>query len=506
VSRRRFLGEASCAAVGSASLFSTLLNLRMTATAAAQGSGGDDDYKALVCLFFAGGWDSFNALVPAGDAEHAEYARIRTDLALPQSSLLPVEPVTPGDGRRYGVHPAMPEVAQLFDQRRLAWLSNVGTLVEPTTKVDMEAGRARLPLGLYSHADQIMHWQTSVPDSRTALGWGGRTADLLQSLNDPSDISMNISLSGDNVFQSGEHSVAYSIDPEGDGAIRIHEYGSEDDYGRLKTAAIDSLLDLRYRNLFQSTFTDLTRRAIDANAAFSEAIAGMPALQTTFATNEIARSFEMVARVIAARKALGVRRQTFFIFFGGWDHHDEVLNNMQGMLTVVSQSLGQFDAALQELGVGDQVTTFTASDFARTLTSNGRGSDHAWGGNHMVMGGAVRGGEIYGEYPQLYADNALDTGRGRLIPTTSCDAYFGELAQWFGVSPGDLDAVLPNIGRFHDTAAGRPPLGFMQPTVAMPTAIAATATGTPRPTETATPPPTPTPGSNGRIYLPQLRG
>ena len=186
----------------------------------------------------------------------------------------------------------------------------------------------------------------------------------------------------------------------------------------------------------------------------------MPGLTTTFSQNPISQSFQMVARTIAARATLGVRRQTFFILFGGWDHHDEVLNAQAAMLPVVSKGLSEFHAALTELGVLNDVLTFTASDFARTLTSNGQGSDHAWGGNHIVMGGPVAGGDIYGQYPQLYADNDLDTGRGRLIPTTSCDEYFAELALWFGVSPSDLPTVLPNIGRFYTPGSG-PPIGFL---------------------------------------------
>ena len=169
----------------------------------------------------------------------------------------------------------------------------------------------------------------------------------------------------------------------------------------------------------------------------------------------------MVAKTIAARKTLGFKRQTFFILFGGWDHHDEVIKTQQAMLTVVSKAMKEFSNAMTELDINDKVTTFTASDFGRTLTSNGRGSDHAWGGNHMVMGGAVQGGRIYGDYPALYIDNPLDTGRGALIPTISCDEYFAELAKWFGVSNADLDAVFPNIGRFYDTSSTSLPVGFM---------------------------------------------
>lgn len=471
MNRRQFLGSASCAAVGSASLFSTLMNLRMANTAAAQNLpisplsanalADGNDYKAMVCIFLAGGNDSFNMLVPRSNAEYNEYATIRADLALPQGDLIPLNALET-DGRSYGVHPAMPEVAQLFNAGQLAFVSNVGTLVEPTTLAGIESGLAKLPLGLYSHSDQIMHWQTSVPDKRTGFGWGGRTADLLKSLNDSDVISMNISLAGTNLFQTGTALTEYSAVPWGNGAVQIH--GHDDIWWSrhvLKNAAIESMLDLAYQNMFDQTFANTTRSAVDGAALFASAIEGLPAFTTQFSDNYFSESLAMVAKTIAARNTLGYRRQTFFVMLGGWDHHDEVLDNQMAMLSIVSKGMKEFQDALTELNVQNDVVTFTASDFGRTLTSNGQGSDHAWGGNHMVMGGPVRGSRIYGEFPALYEDNELDTGRGRLIPTTSCDEYFAELALWFGVAPGDLSAVFPNIGRFYDTTSDETPLNML---------------------------------------------
>ena len=478
ISRRRFLGEASCAAVGSSSLFSTMLNLRMASSAAAQAlpSGpslsaqqlqGEDDYKALVCIFLAGGNDSFNMLVPNDNSQYGEYAAIRSDLALPQGNLLPLNGTT-ADGRSFGLHPSMPEVAQLYNDGNLSFVANVGTLVEPTTKAGIESGMANLPAGLYSHLDQIMHWQTSVPDKRTGFGWGGRTADLLKSLNDNDTISMNISLSGINIFQTGQSVTEYSIVPWAEnGAIQV--FGHDDDgWARhvWQNAAIESMLDLEYLNLFDQTFAQKTKGALAGSDLFASGLAGVGPFATSFSDNEVSSSLHMVARTIAARQTLGYRRQTFFILFGGWDHHDEVLNNQVEMLSVVSKGMQEFYAALGEIGMRNNVTTFTASDFGRTLVSNGQGSDHAWGGNHMVMGGAVNGGRIYGDYPSLYADNPLDTGQGRLIPTTSCDEYFAELALWYGVDRSELSTVFPNIGRFYDTSATDRPVGFMQKTLA----------------------------------------
>ncbi len=460
--RRQFIGEASCAAVGSTSLFSTIVNMKMAnAIAQTDNTGDDDDYKALVCLFLAGGNDSFNMLVPTSQESYAEYQTIRSDLALAQETLLPLNG-TVADGRTFGVHPSMPEVQQLYNNGNLAFVSNVGTLVEPTTLQGFDAGTANLPVGLFSHNDQIEHWQTSVPDKRSGIGWGGRTADLIRGLNSNQNISMNISLSGTNTFQAGTSVVDYAIQSSGTGSVGIERYDApEGAVDTLKRAALESMLDLEYQNLFEQTFINTKQMSIDNHKQFSGAIAGVAPMTTQFSANEISRSFEMVAKTIAVRQSLGFKRQTFFIMFGGWDHHDEVLNNQMAMLSVVSKALGEFNNAMVELGMLDKVTTFTASDFARTLTSNGRGSDHAWGGNHMVMGGAVSGGQIYGDYPSLYANNSLDTGRGALIPTISCDEYFSELAHWFGVSKGDLSTVFPNIGRFYNTASADLPVGFM---------------------------------------------
>lgn len=457
-SRRSFLGQASCAAVTATPLLSTLLNLRMAGNAVAATSD-PNDYKALVCFFFAGGNDSFNMLIPKGASEHAEYATARSNQAIARSSVLQIK--GSHSGKTLGVHPGMPEVRNLFDNDRLAFVCNVGTLVEPVTLASWNNGSARLPAGMFSHADQIMHWQTSVPDQRAALGWGGRVADLLSSCNVGANISMNISLSGTNTFQSGANSVSYEIEPGGNGSVSLLPYANEGDHplSAIGSAAINSLMDAEYSNLFQKAFARKNRASLDVSAEFANAVSGH-ALTTVFSANHISQSFQMVARTIAARQSLNMKRQTFFILYGGFDHHDELLNNHAAMLPVVSKAMAEFDAAMTELGLNDKVTTFTASDFARTLSSNGKGTDHAWGSNQMVMGGAVRGGRTFGTYPDLELGNNLDTGRGRLIPTMSTDEYFAELARWFGVSNADLGTVFPNLSRFYSVGP-EPPVGFM---------------------------------------------
>ncbi len=461
LSRRSFLGQASCAGVGSASLFSTLFNLRMS-SAMAQSMPGISpfgDYKALVCLFFAGGADSNNMLIPYGETEYNEYKGIRTDLALAQNTLLPIN-LQGGDGRQFAVHPGMPEVQQLFNNGNLAFINNVGTLVEPITLQQWESGSAKVPQGLFSHADQIHQWQTSIPDQSNSYGWAGRMADILHSANSNEKISMNLSLSGNNVMQKGRNVVSFSIDPQ-EGALGINQYGESSEFGAIQTSAINSMLEQQYANLFKQTFATQVRSSIDAGIELQAALTNAPQLTTSFSVNQVSQSFNTIAKSIAVAGNLGMTRQTYFILFGGWDHHDEVINAQAAMLPIVSKALGEFNAALNELGLQNSVTTFTASDFARTLTSNGKGSDHGWGGSHMVMGGAVNGGQFFGNYPSLYAGNPLDTGRGRLIPTTSTDEYFAELALWFGVPPSELSHILPNISRFYDPTSTTLPLGFL---------------------------------------------
>src|SRR5580765_4495786 len=393
--RRRFLGQASCAAVGTTALFNTVLNLRMFNALAAPG----EDYRALVCLFMSGGIDSFNVLVPAGDAEHQEYASVRGDLALPQNVLLPITPRTP-NGRSFGLHPGLPELQALFGQNRFAMVANVGTLVEPTTLDQFRHGSVALPLGLFSHSDQSMQWQSSLPDSRAAIGWAGRMADVIQTGNCNPNIGMNISLSGSDIWQSGRVTTHYTITENG--SVGLGDYGGTSQGAIVRTEAVDSLLALQYRHLFEKVFAQRMRGAIDADVDFSNAIAGIPPLTTPFSNTSLSRKFRMIAMTIAAREALCMKRQTFFVEFGGWDHHDEVILNQEAMLPIVSHALSEFASALVELDVVDQVTTFTASDFGRTLSSNGRGSDHAWGGNHIVMGPALAGGDLYGTFPSLY--------------------------------------------------------------------------------------------------------
>jgi uncharacterized protein (DUF1501 family) len=299
---------------------------------------------------------------------------------------------------------------------------------------------------------------TCLPDSPSNTGWGGRVADLLRDKNTAEKVSMNISLAGNNLFQYGHQVFPYSITQNGSVAFKSVE--AKNGISPFESVAVQSLLEQQYKSLFEQAYMDTTHGAIGAHDAFSSAVDSIQ-LKTVFPDTATGRDLRMVARTIAGREALGLKRQTFFVQRGGWDMHADVLANHQIMLPEISQAVSAFMAALTEIGVANQVTLFTASDFGRTLTSNGRGSDHAWGGNHFVVGGAVKGGATYGKYPSLALKSDIDTGQGRLIPSLSVDTYCAELARWFGVPSSQLATIFPNIGSFITPSDSQSPIGFM---------------------------------------------
>jgi uncharacterized protein (DUF1501 family) len=440
-------GQPNCDQIGSTSMYSLISDLAMTSRASAPADGSAPAYRALVCLFLDGGNDSYNMLAPLEADEFRRYEAARADLAIGRSQWHEIRDGSGGEGgKQFGLHPSIPEVAKLYRSGELSFVCNVGTLVEPTNLSAINRSVARLPLGLYSHADQVMQWQTSTPDRRQGCGWAGRAAEILQALNEKDSVSMNISLSGTNIFQSGRNLVPYSITPDGASLLT----GYTDPSRAYFRKAVDSLLELEYRNLLKQTYSSLTRQSIDSGRSFLHAWGRATPVATPFPESQLGKSLRGVAQGIAAREFMGMRRQTYFVRHAGWDHHDEVLANQGHMLAVVDQAVGAFWRAIKEMGLEDSVVLFTASDFGRTLSSNGKGSDHGWGGNQFVLGGTHQGGRIYGKYPEdLSLGNSLDTGRGRLIPTLSVDEYYCELARWLGVSNADMPKILPNLERFH---------------------------------------------------------
>ena len=460
-SRRKFIKEFGLGALG-VTTASSITQLKAFNAAYLNNSANNsvEDYKAIVCFFFAGGNDSFNMVVPRGNPEYDEYAVTRSDLAISQNELLPITPVT-SDGKQYGLNPAMTNIHQLFNTGNVSIINNVGPLIEPTTKITYENDSSPTPLGLFSHSDQIKNCQTGKPHERSLFGWGGRMADMLNSMNTNENVSMNISLSGTNIFQYGETLVEFAIDPYG-GSPGIVGYDPlASDFNGKRTEGIDLLLGVDHPDMYKKTYTDILKRSLDGSIEFRAAMEQIGELSTFFSDNRISQSFKRITEVILARDILGFKRQIFFVRMGGWDMHGELINSHERNLTIVDNALNEFANGLNEIEMFNNVTTFTISDFGRTLTSNGNGSDHAWGGNALVMGGDINGGDMFGTFPSLALGGEYEIHNGVLIPTTSNDLYFAELALWFGVSPSDLSTLFPNIGNFYDTASSEAPLGLM---------------------------------------------
>ncbi len=463
--RREFLGRVTmgCASIGVTSLFSGITNLGLMNAAAAANRPfikSNNDYRALVCIMLQGGNDSFNMLVPKGTSEYNEYATVRGSLALAQNDLLAINPTNVA-GKEFGLHPSLTQVQTMFENGNAAFVANVGALIEPTTLAGLQNQTANIPLGLFSHIDQRTHWQTSVPQDTGSLGWGGRLGDILYTNNTNTDISMNISLDGVNIFQRGNVVKEYAISYQNTGSVLINGANNNNFYNQLKRQTLDNLLDETYNNILKTAYANTVNDSNSNSFGFSAAIAGGTPITTVFNDDTLSQKLLMVAKTIAARDTLGVMNQTFFIEAGGYDTHADMLTDHADLMTELDGAVGSFNAAMIELGLQNNVTGFTMSDFGRKLSSNGDGADHAWGGNSLVFGGAVDGQKIFGQYPDLYLDNPIDMGGGRLIPTTSCDEYFAELALWFGASSSDLYQIFPNITNFWTPVTNGSPLGFM---------------------------------------------
>lgn len=451
--RRQFLGTCGRLALGGAGFLATVGQLDLAHAALAQSSTPPTDYRALVCVFLFGGNDSFNMIMPRSGKGYQEYAAARQSLAVAQADILPVTTLTPQNAD-YGFHPSMTEVKDLFDLGRLSVVGNVGPLLAPTSQSQYNSRSVPLPPQLFSHNDQQRHWQTSRADSIARQGWAGRVADLLSSANPQGSVSLNISLSGSNVLQTGVNSIPYNVSTSG--VTKFSGLNSNNSRNQRRLSAYQALLNRNHSHIFAREFARVQNRAIDNSVQISDALEQQGALPVSFPSSRVGSQLSMVARLIGIRSTLGMQRQVFFVGMGGFDTHGEQNQRQPNLLADLSQSLHAFQEALTQLGVADNVVTFTKSDFGRTLTSNGDGSDHGWGGHALVMGNCVRGQDIYGTMPTLVVGGPDDTRGGRLIPTTSIDEYGATLAKWFGVTDPDLDLIFPNLNRF-----GSRDLGFM---------------------------------------------
>ncbi len=471
-SRREFIRRAACAAVGTVAMTAAIRDLRFMNAAVAQSNV--TDYKALVCIFLAGGNDANNLIVPTVASEYNNYASIRTPvIALPLGSLQTLDGYTDPAGHTFGLHPACPELKTLFTENKLAGLFNVGTLVYPMTRAQYNANSVKRPPQLFSHSDQVTQWQTGIPDQQPLTGWGGRCADLLNAANTNNTISLSVSIAGANTFEIGNVVSQYAVSTSG--AIALQGVSGS------RLAALTNILGLQYTNLQSSAYAGVASHSINTGTLLNNAIANTAAANywtNPFPTNisvpnggtvnnsSLSAQLKMVARLIEAgsRAAVsggfGMKRQIFFCQVGGYDLHSGQTNYSAGspnnviigahanLLAEISQSLLAFQRGMEQLGLSNNVTAFTSSDFGRTFPGNGQGSDHGWGSHHLICGGAVKGGKTYGTFPTLTVNGPDDTSTGRWIPTTATDQYLAKLALWFGVDQANINTVFPNLGRF----------------------------------------------------------
>lgn len=422
------------------------LNLAAIGEAAAQSA---TDYKALVCVFLYGGNDHGNTLVPYDATHYAAYQTIRGSLATPQANLagtLLTPTIALPDGMQLAMAPTLAGLKPLFDQGRLAVQLNVGPLIVPTTVAQYKSNAVPLPPKLFSHNDQQSVWQSSQPEGSTS-GWGGRIGDLFLNSNSTSALTC-MSVTGNAVYLAGQQAVQYQVSTSGAVSIR----GAKSSlFGSAACAAeLRALITQSSAQSLENEYATVTRRSLDTEALITSAVNSAPVLTTIFNTsNSLAMQLQMVAKLIASRSTLGVTRQVFLVSMSGFDLHDNLTSAHPTLMTSVSEAMRSFHDATVELGIANNVTTFTASDFGRTLTSNGDGSDHGWGSHHFVMGGAVHGRNFYGTAPAIAVNGPDDVGQGRLLPTTSVDQFAATLAAWFGVSESDMATVVPNIGNFN---------------------------------------------------------
>lgn len=492
--RRHFLRQSACASLGMIGVVNTLAHLKLVNAALAQTSALTD-YKALVVLFLFGGNDSNNMLIPRiGHPAYADYKAHRNILRILDSADPeyvaggPASiPITTTAGK-YGVHPSMQPVADLFNAGDLAFVANVGSLSYPITRDEYLAGNVPVPPQLFSHADQQVQWQSSVPDRPFSTGWGGRAADLLLAGGFAAgQVSMSITIAGINSLQVGDDVVQYSVTPNG--AISLSGYNAGGTAygaalnadGSYKTSTqgrrlkiFEDIMHYTHQHLLEEGYTEVVRRARASEALIGGALTGAEATGVDFDTiftnaqTSLGDQLKMIAKLIAGRESLGNRRQIFFCSAGGYDTHQDQLDAHGNLMGELATSLKAFRDALVALGVHDRVLTVTHSDFTRTLTPNGTdpatsGSDHGWGGHQLVMGGPVNGGTIFGAFPSLKVgnDQDVDRNRGRWIPTTAVDQYAAVAARWLGVENSALPAIFPNIGRFANPFGGTANLGFV---------------------------------------------
>ena len=447
-SRRKFL-NISCRSLGT--LGAASLMSRFSEVNALAQSSCPTDYKALVCIFLFGGNDGNNTVVPISTPSnpansYSNYSQVRGGLALPASSL---NVIGNSKGDQYGLHPSLTELASLYNNNRnVAVMVNVGTLVTPLTQAQYKNQQAAIPSNLFSHLDQQTEWQTALAQGSGATGWGGRVADAMQGCN-TSGFPTIVSVGGNNLFNTGAQTNPATVTA---GQVLGLQGFSTSAANVARLSALQSLLTFDNGVSLVQASNAIASSGLNQATVLNQALAGGKALTTVFPNTSLGSQLSQVAKIINVRSQLGMRRQIFFAYLGGFDTHDLELNDQGTGLAQVSQAMKAFHDATVEMGTADQVVIFTESDFGRTLQPSGGstlGTDHAWGSHHFVMGGAVKGGDIYGTFPTLQLSGPDDANnRGVWIPTTSLDQYGASLATWFGVDPSKLGTVFPNLANF----------------------------------------------------------
>lgn len=442
MNKRQFL-KASLASIGALTTSSGLAGQLQIVNSMAEVNSAQrfGDHKAMVCIFLYGGHDSFNLVVPSTGNDYQDYARTRQSLAYQQEDLVGLNQT---DTMDLGFHRNASALQQLFNSGRASIVSNMGPMLAPATKSELLSNSQLKPPQLFSHNDQQSLWQSGLMDTNNTSGWGGRMADLLMDANQR--LPLSFSLGGTNQFQSGRIAQHYSMNSEG-----VEQFGGLNPTYDWNNARIEH--HLRMVNSADDTFSRAYANKIldvrENNANLSAALAPIDATSVDYGTNEdLAKQLQAIAKLIAAQSTLGQSRQIFFASLGGFDTHDNQAYLLPRLQQTLSLALAGFDADLQARGLSEQVVTFTQSEFGRTLTSNGDGTDHGWAGNQIIMGEPVRGGRIFGDMPAQVINSNDDLGDGRIIPTTSIDQFGAEIAQWFGLGQSEINDVFPNLHRF----------------------------------------------------------
>ena len=438
INRRQFLSLCLKGGVSAAALTSLQLQA-LTGSVNAVELG---DYKALVCIFLYGGNDSLNMLVPLEGEQRSLYEQSRQNLAV-------ASPITLNTATQFaggvGLHPSLSPIQNVFNESNLAFVGGVGTLLAPTTYNDYKNNAVALPKHLFSHNDQQASWMYGREKQSLNSGWGAR---LLERLNQQDQFAANVSLDGTNLWQTGSQTKAFALNKSG--ISRINAFGGYQPRTDHVTNIMNRIMG-NTKHPLSDAYAKSFNSAINNTQTMNNALETAPELVTTFSDSSVSQQLAAVAKAISVQSTLATQRQVFFVSMGGFDTHDNQLDMHPLLLNSLAQSLNEFNNAMQELNMADKVTTFTMSDFGRTLTSNGDGTDHGWAGNQLVMGGAVKGGDIYGDFLTQHLDGPQDVGGGRLIPSVSNEQYFATLAQWFGVAPSELSDIFPNLTNFDRT-------------------------------------------------------